>query len=362
MKSKIRKERTTIRIVKCVGLQLASVSLLFTPGTMVCLGQEKQNVEPRVAPSSEHNLTSVLIKPNEDYRIGSGDVIEIQIDRAPEVSGTFRVAAAGTIVMPYLNRITVRQLTPEELSAAIADGLRGRYLKDPKVTVTVKQINSHSFFIQGAVNRPGVYQIEGRPSLLKVITAAGGLADNHGSSAFVIREIKQTQPAVITQASTTSTTVQSPPSDSTNEDPKYEMVKLNISGLLKGNFSQNISLAPGDIINIPVTDVFFVTGEVRQPGSFSLKDGTTLRQAISLAQGTTFKAASERGIIFREDPASGKRQEIRVNISAVMRGKQEDVAIMANDIIIIPNSRFKSVGAALLTAFGASSPRVLYRF
>ena len=358
MKSKVR---ITTVLNKPAVLLCVSVPLLLAAGAMVCHGQDRQKVEAPVSQMAEPNLTNVLIKPNEDYRIGPGDVIEVQIDRASEISGTFRVTAAGTIVMPYLNRITVQHCTPEELSAAIADGLRGRYLKDPKVTVTVKQINSHSFFIQGAVRRPGVYQIEGRPSLLKVITVAGGLADNHGSSAFVIREIKP-QPDANTQGSASGTAVQNQNAESPNEDAKYEMLKLNISGLLRGNFNQNMSLEPGDIINIPVTDVFFVSGEVREPGSYSLKEGTTLRQAISLAQGTTFKAASDRGIIFREDPLSGKRNEIKVNIAAVMRGNQDDIPIMANDIIIIPNSRLKSVGAALLTAFGVSSPRVLYRF
>ena len=360
MKPKVR-ERIPANLYKPVRLLCVAVYLLIATGAMVCHGQQKQKVETPVSRPTEANLTSVLVQPNEDYRIGPGDVIEIQIDRAPEISGTFRVTAAGTIVVPYINRITAQHRTPEELSAAIADGLRGRYLKDPKVTITVKQINSHSFFIQGAVHRPGVYQIEGRPSLLKVITVAGGLSENHGSTAFVIREIKPPQ-AEATPPNASSPAVQTPNAESTDEDAKYEMVKLNISGLLKGNFSQNMSLEPGDIINIPVTDIFFVSGEVREPGSYSLKDGTTLRQAISLAQGTTFKAASERGIIFREEAASGKRQEIKVNIAAVMRGSQNDIPIMANDIIIVPNSRSKTIGAALLTAFGVSSPRVLYRF
>src|SRR5688500_20399470 len=95
-------------------------------------------------------------------------------------------------------------------------------------------------------------------------------------------------------------------------------------------------LEPGDIINIPLADVFFVAGEVNAPGEFSLKDGTTLRQAISMAQGMKFEAATSRGIIFRDDP-SGKREEMRIDIGAVMNGKKQDVAIVPNDIIIVPN-------------------------
>jgi polysaccharide export outer membrane protein len=136
------------------------------------------------------------------------------------------------------------------------------------------------------------------------------------------------------------------------------MKQVNINSLLKGNFGQNQNIEPGDIVNIPQGDVFFVAGEVRSPGSFPLKDGTTLRQAISMAQGMTFRAKANIGVIFREDPATAKRQEIKVDISEVMAGKKEDLAILANDIIIVPNSRFRSVTQTLLNAFGANASRL----
>ena len=88
------------------------------------------------------------------------------------------------------------------------------------------------------------------------------------------------------------------------------------------------------------------------PGSFMFKEGATLMQAITLAQGMKSTAASDRAIIFREDPVTRKRQEIRVDAGKIMNGKLEDFTITANDIVIIPNSRGKSLSAALLSAFG----------
>src|SRR5258705_7779078 len=93
--------------------------------------------------------------------------------------------------MPYLRRVVAKDKTPEELSRLIGDGLRGRCLKDPQVLIGVKQYYSRTFFIQGAVKKPGVYQMEGHPSLLKLINVAGGLAENYGSTAFIIREVKK---------------------------------------------------------------------------------------------------------------------------------------------------------------------------
>src|SRR5262249_51197318 len=129
------------------------------------------------------------------------------------------------------------------------------------------------------------------------------------------------------------------------EDPGYQLFQVNINGLLRGNFEQSVQVEPGDIIHIPVSDVFFVAGEVSSPGSFPLKDGTTVRQAISLAQGTNFNAAASRGVIFRENPINGTRQEIKVDIAAIMNGKSQDIPIIPNDIVIVPNSRIRSIGS-----------------
>jgi polysaccharide export outer membrane protein len=245
--------------------------------------------------------------------------------------------------------------------------------------VAVLQINSRTYFIQGAVRRPGIYQVEGQPSLLKLITIAGGLSENFGSTAFIIREAKSAPAATDVVADTNgridprearsaaqSTTAnirdRVPDPDGNAQKAKYDLLKVNINGLLRGNFDQNIVVEPGDIVHIPPTDVFFVAGEVNSPGSLVLKDGTTLRQAISLAQGTSFNAAADRGIIFREDATTGKRSEIKVDIAAIMNGKKEDIPILANDIIIVPNSRIKTVGGTLLRAFGVNSARIPMRY
>lgn len=292
--------------------------------------------------------TSVVITSAADYHIGPNDVIEIRVDKAPEISGMFRVNSAGMILVNYLGRVNTQNKTPDELAKIIADGLRDEYLKDPHVIVEVKQYNSRAFFIQGSVRNPGVYHIESAPSLMKLIIIAGGLGDTHGSTAFIIREIKPDD----AQAENDQAEVAPAADASTEGKAKYELIKRNINGLLKGAFDQDIVIEPGDVVNIPPSEVFFVAGEVVAPGSFPLKEGTTIRQAISLAQGTTPSASLGHGIIFREDPISGKRQEIAVDISDIMKGKQEDIPILPNDTVIVPNSRMKSLRNALLSGFG----------
>jgi polysaccharide biosynthesis/export protein len=362
MNTELNTKQTTVERGTKI-LRAIALLIIAAPCTALAGGLQTQNQSAGGAPNGAaarpgaRGSSAVLVSPEEDYRIGPNDVIDIKVENAPELTQTFRVTAAGTFLMPYVGRVSAAKKTTEELALLIADGLRGDYLKDPRVSVSVKEFNSRSFFIQGSVRSPGVFQIEGRPSMLELLTLAGGLTDTHGANAYIIRRIKapeqkDSEPVATTAVAATS--AGGVPESEPEETPKYELKSANINGLLKGRFDQDVLLEPGDIINIPPSDVFFVAGEVNAPGSFALKDGTTLRQAISLAQGTKFQAALGNGIIFREN-SSGKREEVHVNIGEVMSGKKEDIAIVANDIVMVPNSRSKSIGGALLKAFGLTT-------
>lgn len=333
--------------------------------------------QPQAKSSSDVVMPSIIVSPGEDYRIGPSDVIEVEVEDMPELSRKYRVSVDGAIILPILGSVIAREKTPDQLAALIAGMLRGDYLLNPQVSVAVLQINSRTYFVQGAVRRPGLYQIEGQPSLLKLLTIAGGLSENYGSTGFIIREIKTAPAGSLSEAGATPPAARegdaaaektvpageasAPPGDA-EAKTQYELLKVNINGLLRGNFDQDVAILPGDIVHIPLTDVFFVAGEVNAPGSFPLKEGTTLRQAVSMAQGTTFQAAAGRTIIFREDAATGKRQEIATDLPAVMAGKKADVLLQANDIIIIPNSRIKSIGGTLLRAFGVNATRLPLRY
>lgn len=301
--------------------------------------QSQDTPPPKVeAPKTDIPSPTVYVASLEDYKIGPSDVIEIKIANAPELSGTYAVSATGAILMPFLGAINIKDKTPPQLSKLIGDKLRGEYLKDPQVSVTVTQYNSRSFYIQGTVRNPGVYIIKGKASLFKLINIAGGLTESHGSVAFIFKPANK------------------PVTD--EEEEKYELKRANISSLYTGNFEQNVMIEPGDLVNIPPANVFYVAGEVLAPGSYVLKEGMTLRQAIALARGTNFKAALGKGLIMREDAKTGKQLQIPVDIGRVMKGDKEDVVLQANDIVIVPNSKLKSFGGAVLGAMTMSAARV----
>ena len=307
----------------------------------------------------------------DDSRIGPHDVIDVHVEDAPELSRKFTISGDGTFTMPYLKKIDAKDKTTDEVEKIIADGLRGRYLKDPHVSVSMVQWNSRTYFLQGAVHSPGPYTIQGQATVLKLLTLGGGLAENHGSTAFIIREIEpDREPA---SAAASKPAGEAPGgSASGSKGPgatgiqeiaakvpaaEHELIKVNLSGLFKGDFSQDVLIQPGDVVNVPVTDMFFVTGEVHSGGAFALRDGVTLGQAISMAQGLTPKASSS-AVIFRFNPVTGKREEMKVDVGNILRGKKEDLPILANDTIIVPNSRSKSALTMLFNAFGATATRM----
>ena len=288
-------------------------------------------LQDRPVPAVTGTNDSAIILPDQEYVIGPADVIEGSVLKMPELSREYRVSADGTIEMPFLGSIQAEKTTSRELATAITKQLQEGYLVDPQVSVILRHVNRR-YFVQGAVRLPGVYNIEGRPTLLELLTIAGGLDATHGATAFIIHK---TQPG---------------PNDA---EAVYDMKKANLNALLRGDFTENNKVEPGDIIQIPPSDVFFVAGEVKAAGSFPLKEGMTLRQAISLAQNTNPTAAPSKAVIFREDGSKEKKQ-VPVDITAVMRGRQPDVEIMANDIIVVPNSKAKSIYVPVLNSFGVN--------
>ncbi|MEP7273692.1 MAG: polysaccharide biosynthesis/export family protein, partial [Acidobacteriota bacterium] len=354
--------------------RIGSVSLVAGLCGLLNLGYAQQKQPQPNAPATqavpEKSTPSTFVPPGENNRISPGDTLTIAIDDAPELSKNYHVSAEGVITMPFLGTVLAQRLTTEKLAQDIAAVLRKEdYLKRPQVTVTVAQFYTDSYFVQGAVRSPGVYLVRSQPSLFWLISLAGGLADNHGSIALILRPIKPqvapefggSEKAASSQQADIRDTI-APIAEARDGNPtmgrdEYQVIRINLTNIYQGRFEQNLRIEPGDIIHIPRSDVFFVAGEVHAPGSFQLKDGTTLRQAISLAQGTTFKARLGDTIIFRDDTQTGKREEIKVDVAAVMSGKKEDVPILANDIIIIPNSRMKTVGGSLLMTLGTNAMR-----
>ncbi len=336
--------------------------------------REESTKSNQSTPSSAANI---LIASQDEYYIGLTDVIDVNIQDAPELSASFTVDGSGTIqIHPFNKKLMALGKTPDQLATDIRELLiKEDYLVKPIVNVEIKEYNSRIYYITGAISKPGFYTIKGKVTMLKLLTFAGGLTSDHGAKALITRkktakEIEREelgQPSAPAnavndnQSAPTPTPVSlttSTPSDLTDaaETAKYyKIVVANVNGLDKGLLEQDIPLEPGDLINIPPLGSFLIGGEVVAPGPYPLKEGTTLKQALTLARGFTPNAAGQKAIIFRGNIVDGKQEEVQVDASAIMNGKKADVYLRADDLIVVPNSKWKSFSNAVIRTLGVQT-------
>lgn len=118
--------------------------------------------------------SSVPAASDNSYLIGPQDVLNVQVWKEKELSGTVPVRPDGKISLPLLDDVQAAGLTAMQLSTNIAGKLK-KYVEDPKVTVVVEQVNSRQVYVLGEVNRPGVFSLHPQMTVLQAIAKAGGL-------------------------------------------------------------------------------------------------------------------------------------------------------------------------------------------
>jgi polysaccharide export outer membrane protein len=252
-------------------------------------------------------------------KIGKDDLIGITVYDAPELTRSVRVDADGNIRLPMLREhIQAAGLSPAELEAAISTALtEGNVLVDPIVTVSVVEYRSRPITVSGAVRSPLTFQATGTVTLLDAITRAGGLSENAGAEILV-----------------------SKPSSSTDDKSTMLIQRVPVHGLLGGEDpTLNLHLEGGEDIRVPEAGRVFVLGRVKRPGAFYITDGaeSSIMKALALSEGLD-SFPSHKAYIYRIEGASGGRNEIPVDLKSILDRKSPDVALMANDILYVPDA------------------------
>ncbi|WP_435419199.1 polysaccharide biosynthesis/export family protein [Parerythrobacter aurantius] len=122
------------------------------------------------------------------YRLGPFDVLTIDVFGAEELSKKeIQVDASGRMTFPLIGTLEVAGKTPEEVGIMMADRFRGRFIRDPQVTVNLKEIVSQTVTITGEVKKAGVYPIVGRMTLMTAIASAEGWTEYSQKGEVVLR-------------------------------------------------------------------------------------------------------------------------------------------------------------------------------
>jgi polysaccharide biosynthesis/export protein len=117
----------------------------------------------------------VSTAPQAEYMIGVGDKLSVRVFQVPDLSfDQLIVDTSGDIQMPLIGAVRATGQTAGQLSTLIADRLSAQYLRNPQVTVTVTEAASQKITIDGAVTKPGVYEMRGTTSLLQAVAMAEG--------------------------------------------------------------------------------------------------------------------------------------------------------------------------------------------
>jgi polysaccharide export outer membrane protein len=155
--------------------------------------------------------------------LGSNDVFEVRIYQEPDLSGAYRIGSDGTVTFPLLGALAVGGMTPSEVADLITRRLRDGYIKNPQVTLTVKEYNSKKISVLGAVARPGEYPYVEDMSIVSAIAQAGGF----------------TRVAAPNRTNVTRVV-----------EHKEVRVTVRVDDIGKGS-EKNFQLAPGDIVTVP---------------------------------------------------------------------------------------------------------------
>lgn len=293
-----------------------------------------------------------------DYRIGPDDQLLITVFDAPDLSGPARVSGNGDISLPLLGTVKVSDLTTRELGLVLQALLRRTYMKDPQVTVTVTDMQSHSVSVLGAVKQPGVFQIRGTKTLLEMLSMAQGLAPNAGNEVLVMRGGGADKGSgLAADAGTNTATARVIPVAATSmqsgNDADGKSVEISLKRLLdSGDTKYNVAIYPGDIIKVKAAGIVYVVGDVNRPGGFPIQDNEqiTVLQAIALGQGIAPNADKNKAKIIRV-AENGQQIELPVRLKKILSGKAPDQTLKPKDILFIPKNGSKAAGKAVLSTF-----------
>lgn len=246
------------------------------------------------------------------YTVGPGDVLDVTVFDDPELSRLVTVQHGGEIAFPLLGDVVVAGLSVDEIEHLMEQRLGKDFLVDPHVNVKVKEFRSQWVTAVGEVARPGKYYLNGPMTLLDLLTEAGGFTAQ-ASGEIVISRLDGsfedgggTRSVILSRERSTSAQKE----------------------------ALSMPLASGDLVTATALQHFYISGEVKSPGTYPVTPGLTVLKAVSLAGGLT-KYGSKGKVEILRKTASGEPHRIKADLDDIENGKKPDIPLAAQDIIKI---------------------------
>ncbi len=323
-------------------------------------------ITPYSLASTKKNNTQVkeneLINLNVDnYLIGPGDILKINVFDAKEFSGNYEVLVDGFVYLPLIGKVFVSGLSIE-LAKEQIEALYSKELLRPTTHIVLEKARPLRISLVGEVQRPGIYSLtseevtqtvggpslksSGLPTLVDAIQKAGGITQYANLKSIKISRIYLNQ----------------------SNEKNYKTTQVNILDLLqKGDQDSNPYLFDGDIINITKADsvskdiiniakanlspskiTVYMVGQVQQPGPVEIKANTPLNQAISYAGGRIKWKGDPRNVQLIRVNRNGTITNKRYKLNARNRvSEKNNPSLSDGDIVIINSTLLNSIGTGL---------------
>ena len=241
----------------------------------------------------------------DDYVLGAGDAIRIQVFQSPELTVDARVSEAGVISYPLLGPVRIGGMSGTDIEKLIAQRLRdGKFLQSPQVTVNITTFRSQQVSVLGNVTRPGRYPLETTGMRLsEVLSLAGGVTPAGADEVVLV----------------------------TTRDGKETRIDIDMVDMFaSGNRSKDPPMQAGDVIYVSRAPQYYIYGQVQRPGMYGVDRGMTVAQAIAKGGGLTLRG-TDKGVRVNRRKSDGKLEPIEPKL---------DDPIRPDDLIFIRESIF----------------------
>jgi polysaccharide export outer membrane protein len=294
--------------------------------TQLATQEKKTNLNQQIA-----NLgAQAAVKGPQDYHLGSEDLLEIGVFGQQDLQRLVRVNGKGEIAMPLVGPVSASGLTPQQLERRLEELYGAQYLRNPQVSVFVKEYRHSRVALTGALKKPGFYEIIGPRTLLEMLATAEGLDEKAGDRVQIIRTKgakKETPGSNLTGASQPFT-------------PNSETIVIDLRQLASQG-KPNVVIQSGDVINVPFAGLAYVLGSVNKPGSVPVKSHLTVSQAIAVAGSPVAGMAKPQNTTILRVDDQGQAVSIPVDLSAIMAKQEPDIVLQEQDVVFVPESTIR---------------------
>jgi polysaccharide export outer membrane protein len=256
-----------------------------------------------VAPQDAVAMAPPAPPATPEYRLGPGDIVRITVYGHQDLQTETEVSLAGNISFPLVGEVKVGGMTRGQAEKAIAQALaKGKFVPKAYVNMLITQYRSQQVSVVGEVNKPGNYSINRASSVTELLAMAGGITPKGSNIITVIQK-----------------------------DGSGNVVRnqVDVRKLFGDGAGADVKIGQDDVIYVPPMPVFYIYGEVRQPGAYPLTQDLTVRQALSVGGGLTVRG-TERGI----------RLERKTDNGTTTRRPNLDDKLRPDDVVQVPESWF----------------------